>query len=143
MTGTSQKRGSPGRQLTSSSPVANSWLRDLQQRVSQALLGGYRSTAAAEAIIDEMARRQGLRLGPYFDWSAATAEFRSRFRQAYAAKPREQTIEDFAWEFVEDWPPGPAALRLPPEGSGKIGEPPYSRDGLWPAFLNPAMPDQT
>jgi hypothetical protein len=90
-------------------------------------------TAVAEQIIDEMARRQGHRSGPYFEWSLATESFQSRFDQAFAQRPQEQAAEEFASQFVDAWPRGMAALRIVPDASDPIANPPYSKNGMWPA----------
>ncbi|MGA8708184.1 MAG: hypothetical protein WB646_14485 [Steroidobacteraceae bacterium] len=92
----------------------------------------------AELIIDTMARRQGHRSGPYFDWGLATEQFRSSFDAAWAVAPTAVTreaIEQLAKKFVDAWPDGAAALRVIPDHLDPIANPPYSRDGMWPAFL--------
>jgi hypothetical protein len=45
------------------------------------------------------------------------------------------SVEDFARRFVDTWPEGLAALRIVPDELDPIANPPYSRDGMWPAFL--------
>jgi hypothetical protein len=92
-------------------------------------------TEVAEQIIDEMARRQGHNVGPYFNWSLATEDFKARFDQAFALRAPEHSLEDFTRQFVDDWPPGMTAQRVVPDHTDPIANPPYSRDGLWPAFL--------
>ena len=91
----------------------------------------------AERIIEEMARRQGHRFGPYFEWSLATEHFQQRFNAALALKLREQPNDEFARLFVDEWPQGMAALRVIPDTADPIANPPYSKDGLWPAYLGP------
>lgn len=93
--------------------------------------------AVAEFIIDAMARRQGHRSGPYFDWSLATEQFRSLFDTAWAAAapPSREAVEQFVLAFVDAWPEGVAVLRVIPDHRDPIANPPYSRDGMWPAFL--------
>jgi hypothetical protein len=92
-------------------------------------------TEVAEQIIAEMARRQGHTVGPYFDWSLATEDFKARFAAAFAQRTSGQSPEDFARTFVDAWPLGMAAQRVIPDARDPIANPPYSRDGLWPAFL--------
>jgi len=94
--------------------------------------------AVAERIIEEMAYRQGHRFGPYFDWTLATESFQSRFNAAWPAGSLgalQASVEDFARRFVDTWPEGLAALRIVPDELDPIANPPYSRDGMWPAFL--------
>jgi hypothetical protein len=95
-------------------------------------------TAIAELIIDEMARRQGHRHGPYFEWGLATESFRLRFDAAWAQRALQPAIESptaFVCSFVDGWPEGSAALRVVPDSRDSIANPPYSSDGMWPAFL--------
>jgi hypothetical protein len=95
-------------------------------------------TTAAELIVGEMARRQGHRHGPYFDWSLATELFRLRFEAAWAHRPLQpsaESLEEFISAFVDGWPEGAAALRVVPDSRDSIANPPYSKDGMWPAFL--------
>ena len=95
-------------------------------------------TAVAELIIEEMARRQGHRHGPYFEWALATESFQLRFDAAWAQGSLEPSIEsllEFACSFVDAWPEGSAALRVVPDSRDSIANPPYSKDGMWPAFL--------
>ena len=54
------------------SPETLERLRALQERALQAAMVGAGREAVAERIVDEMARRQGHRLGPFFDWSRVT-----------------------------------------------------------------------
>ena len=85
-----------------------------------------------------MARRQGHRSGPYFDWNLATEQFRSLFDAAWAAAPSplsREAVEQLALAFVDAWPEGAAALRVIPDQRDPIANPPYSRAGMWPAFL--------
>ena len=96
-------------------------------------------TAVAELIIELMARRQGHRHGPYFEWNLATESFRLRFEAAWLhQRPSQQsaeTVEQFASAFVDGWPEGAAVLRVVPDSHDSIANPPYSKDGMWPAFL--------
>jgi hypothetical protein len=95
-------------------------------------------TAVAERIIEEMALRQGHRYGPYFEWGLATELFLQRFNAVWARRPQSLSIEsigEFATSFVDQWPPGAAALRVVPDSSDSIANPPFSKDGMWPAFL--------
>jgi hypothetical protein len=110
-------------------------LRKLQEKVRKASVSGLDRTAAAEQVIDEMARRQGHTLGPYFEWSLATEDFESRFSEAFSQKPAEQSMEEFARSFVDAWPQGMPALRVIPDDGDPIANPPYSKDGMWPAYL--------
>jgi len=130
-------KGPDGEDLSDSatSPEMLQRLRKLQEKVREASLSGLDRTAVAEGVIDEMARRQGHRLGPYFDWSLATEDFESRFSEAFSQKRPEQSIEAFAHSFVDAWPQGIAALRVIPDDGDPITNPPYSKDGLWPAYL--------
>jgi hypothetical protein len=41
----------------------------------------------------------------------------------------------FVCLFVDGWPEGSAALRVVPDSRDSIANPPYSSDGMWPAFL--------
>lgn len=94
--------------------------------------------AVAELIIDAMARRQGHRSGPYFDWSLATDQFRTLFDAAWVSERTAATreaVEQFVKNFVDAWPEGAAALRVIPDHLDPIANPPFSRDGMWPAFL--------
>jgi hypothetical protein len=95
-------------------------------------------TAVAECIIEEMASRQGHRFGPYFEWGLATEMFLQRFNAVWARRPQTLSIgsiEAFAVTFVDEWPHGAAALRVVPDSSDSIANPPFSKDGMWPAFL--------
>jgi len=95
-------------------------------------------TAVAEAIIEEMARRQGHRHGPYFEWNLATEQFLSRFNDLWAPASLQlsaESVEQFVRGFVDGWPEGLAALRVVPDPLDPIANPPYSTGGLWPAFL--------
>lgn len=93
---------------------------------------------AAELIIGEMARRQGHRHGPYFEWNLATELFRLRFETAWEHRPLQPSAESLAMfvsAFVDGWPEGTAVLRVVPDRRDSIANPPYSKDGMWPAFL--------
>ena len=95
-------------------------------------------TAVAELIIEEMASRQGHRFGPYFEWSLATEVFLQRFNAVWARRPQIMSIgsiEQLAVSFVDEWPQGAAALRVVPDSRDSIANPPFSREGMWPAFL--------
>jgi hypothetical protein len=95
-------------------------------------------TAVAERIIEEMATRQGHRFGPYFEWSLATEIFLQRFDAVWALRPLSLStgaLEEFAVSFVDEWPAGAPALRVVPDSSDSIANPPFSKDGMWPAFL--------
>jgi hypothetical protein len=95
-------------------------------------------TAAAERIIEEMASRQGQRFGPYFEWSLATEMFLQRFNAVWARRPQTLSIGsigEFAISFVDEWPEGATALRVVPDSRDSIANPPFSKDGMWPAFL--------
>jgi hypothetical protein len=92
-------------------------------------------TAIAEQIIGEMARRQGHTIGPYFSWSLATEDFKARFSDAMAGRPREQSPQEFVRHFVDAWPQGMAVQRVVPDERDPIANPPYARDGMWPSFL--------
>ncbi len=129
---TFKDRNSPESEL---SPQQWEQLRKLQEKVRKASVSGLDRTAAAEQVIDEMGRRQGHRVGPYFEWSLATEDFDSRFSEAFSQKPPEQSIQEFAHSFVDAWPQGMAAIRVIPEDSDPIANPPYSKDGMWPAYL--------
>jgi hypothetical protein len=97
-------------------------------------------TAVAERIIEEMANRQGHRFGPYFEWSLATELFLQRFNAVWARRPQAlstQWLETFAAAFVDEWPEGEAALRVVPDSRDSIANPPFSSNGMWPAFLAP------
>lgn len=91
----------------------------------------------AEGVIDEMGRRQGHQVGPELGWHDATPEFIERFNAAYTAKPTSQSFEDFVTEFVDAWPPGVGVMRMGAECKGVLGQPPYTKNGLWPALLPP------
>jgi hypothetical protein len=104
-----------------------------QREVVDAMVSNLNSTVTAQCVFDEMARRQGSQHGPEFSWHYVTAEFEKRFAKAYAAKPRELSAEDFAREFVDHWPVGLGAMRMLPEWQGVLAQPPYTKDGLWPA----------
>lgn len=106
-------------------------------RARHVSIGELDRTEIAEQVIDEMARRQGHNLGPYFSWSLATEDFKARFDDAYARRTSAQSLEDFTHSFVDQWPPGMAAQRVVPDAGDPIANPPFSRDGLWPAFLGP------
>jgi len=112
-------------------------LSQLQAKVGAAAASGLDRTALAEQVIDEMARRQGHRFGPYFDWTLATESFQRRFDAALAQRPRRQSTAEFARLFVDAWPRGMAALRVIPDSADSIANPPYSKDGMWPADLGP------
>lgn len=104
--------------------------------LSRALVAGLRRYVMIEAIFDEMARRQGEQYGPTDDLACLTDEFKVRFEQASAAMPESQSCDDFVREFVDQWPEGVGAVRVDPaETLSPLARPPYSRDGLWPAFL--------
>jgi hypothetical protein len=95
-------------------------------------------TAVAERIIEEMANRQGHRFGPYFEWSLATEIFLQRFNAVWARRPQAASIEwleELAVAFVDQWPQGATALRVVPDSSDSIANAPFSKDGMWPAFL--------
>ena len=95
-------------------------------------------TAVAERIIEEMANRQGHRFGPYFEWSLATELFLQRFNVVWARRPQalsSESVEALAVDFVDEWPQGAAALRVVPDSSDSIANPPFSNNGMWPAFL--------
>jgi hypothetical protein len=81
-----------------------------------------KSTMAAQCVLNEMARRQGQHVPlPEFSWHQVTAEFRARFTEAYKRKPREQSTEAFAREFVDSWPIGSRVLSAPcPPGASPI-----------------------
>jgi hypothetical protein len=93
----------------------------------------------AELIIEEMAHRQGQRHGPYFEWSYATELFERRFEQAWkrwcCTDPALEILGPFIAAFVDAWPEGAPALRVVPDSRDSIANPPYSKNGLWPAFL--------
>jgi len=102
------------------------------------LVRGLDRNAVAERIIEEMASRQGHRFGPYFEWSLATETFLQRFDAVWARPPQAlsiESLEQFAVVFVDEWPQGAAALRVVPDSSDSIANPPFSKDGMWPAFL--------
>jgi hypothetical protein len=108
------------------------------RREARAVAGQLDRAAVAECIIEEMARRQGHRFGPYFDWNLATESFQSRFNAVWPAaslNAAQASLEEFARGFVDTWPEGMAALRIVPDSLDPIANPPYSRDGMWPAFL--------
>ncbi len=130
---------SESEQILASATIAEmlQQLPALQQRARATPANDLDATALAERVIDAMARRQGHTLGPYFEWSLATADFESRFNDAAARKSPEQSIEEFVRAFVDAWPTGMAALRLLPDQFDPIANPPYSKDGLWPAYLEP------
>jgi hypothetical protein len=95
-------------------------------------------TAVAERIIEEMANRQGHRFGPYFEWSLASETFLQRFNAVWARRSQALTfesLEEFAIAFVDEWPQGAVALRVVPDNRDSIANPPFSTDGMWPAFL--------
>jgi hypothetical protein len=95
-------------------------------------------TAAAERVIEEMANRQGHRFGPYFEWSLASEIFLQRFNAVWARRSQAlslESLEEFAVSFVDEWPEGAAALRVVPDSRDSIANPPFSKDGMWPAFL--------
>jgi len=95
-------------------------------------------TAAAERIIEEMANRQGHRFGPYFEWSLASEIFLQRFNAVWVRRSQAlslESLEEFAVSFVDEWPQGAAALRVVPDSRDSIANPPFSKDGMWPAFL--------
>jgi hypothetical protein len=97
-------------------------------------------TAVAERIIEEMANRQGHRYGPYFEWSLATELFLQRFNAVWARRPQILSlaaVEALVTSFVDEWPEGAAALRVVPDSSDSIANPPFSNNGMWPAFLQP------
>lgn len=118
------------------SPETLQRLRQLQKKARGAYSSGRDRTEAAEHIIDEMARRQGQKLGPYFEWSLATAEFTARFNEAFLRKPPKESMKKFACAFVDAWPQGMAALRLNQTDATLIANPPYAKDGQWPAYLD-------
>jgi hypothetical protein len=133
-----KKNGDPKGEVAHSAELSNQLkqLRQLQDTVRKAAASGLDRTAVAEQIIDEMARRQGHRVGPYFDWSLTTESFESRFNQALSLRPQDQSLQEFVRSFVDAWPQGMAALRLVAQASGPIARPPYSKDGMWPAYLS-------
>jgi hypothetical protein len=92
-------------------------------------------TEIAEQIIGEMARRQGHSIGPYFNWSLATEDFKARFAEAMAGRPPGRSPQEFACQFVDAWPRGMPAQRVVPDLGDPIANPPCSRDGPWPSFL--------
>jgi hypothetical protein len=97
-------------------------------------------TAVAERIIEAMANRQGHRYGPYFEWSLATELFLQRFNAVWARRPQIlslDAVEAFVTSFVDEWPEGAPALRVVPDSSDSIANPPFSNNGMWPAFLQP------
>jgi hypothetical protein len=59
------------------------------------------------------------------------------FDAALVLKPTEQSADEFSRLFVDAWPQDMAALRIVPDVRDPIANPPYSKDGLWPAFLGP------
>ena len=120
------------------SPVTDSLMEPQSREAQGARTRKFDRNSVAELIIDAMARRQGHRSGPYFDWNLATDKFRSLFDAAWVA-PRaamtRETVEQLVKSFVDTWPEGAAALRVIPDHLDPIANPPYSRDGFWPAFL--------
>jgi hypothetical protein len=95
-------------------------------------------TAVVERIIEEMANRQGHRFGPYFEWSLATELFLQRFNAVWARRPQAlsiQWLDALAASFVDEWPEGEAVLRVVPDSRDSIANPPFSNNGMWPAFL--------
>ncbi len=112
---------------------------DPSRRATYAALGRpLDRTTAAELIVGEMARRQGHRHGPYFEWGLATELFRSRFETAWAHRPSQpsaEALEEFIGAFIDGWPEGAAVLRVVPDSADSIANPPYSKGGMWPAFL--------
>jgi|ERR1700733_4731036 hypothetical protein len=112
-------------------------IKQRQQKFRPAAGSSLERTRLAEQIIDEMARRQGQRFGPYFEWALATDNFRLLFDAALVLKPAEQSADEFSRLFVDAWPQDMAALRIVPDVRDPIANPPYSKDGLWPAFLGP------
>ena len=138
MTNSSKKSEDPKGEAAHSAELSRQLkqLKQLQDTVRQEAASGLDRTAVAEQIIDEMARRQGHRVGPYFDWSLTTESFESRFNQALSLRPQDQSLQEFVRSFVDAWPQGMAALRLVPHATGLIANPPYSKDGMWPAYLS-------
>ena len=113
---------------------------DRHEQFGKALVANLNRNVTAEAVLDEMAKRQGHWYGPTLSWHEATEDFKKLFLQAYVAKPGTQDCDEFAREFVDQWPEGVAALRLGPECKGEIAQPPYAKNGLWPAFLRKRRP---
>jgi hypothetical protein len=73
-----------------------------------------KSTMAAQCVLDEMARRRGKHVpASEFSWHDVTAEFRAQFAEAYERKPREQSAQAFAREFVDSWPIGSRVVPSP------------------------------
>ena len=97
------------------------------------LVNSLNRNVTAQEVFDEMGRRQGFRGGPEFSWHYVTEEFKAKFLAAYANKPRRKSAEDFAREFVDEWPIGEGAKRMMPEWRGILAHPPYTKDGLWPS----------
>ena len=112
-------------------------IKQRQQKLRAEAGSSLERTQLAEQIIEEMARRQGQRFGPYFEWALATDNFRLLFDAALVLKPSEQSAEEFSRLFVDAWPQDMAALRIVPDLRDPIANPPYSKDGFWPAFLGP------
>lgn len=110
-------------------------LRELKQKIRDSFDDGRDRTAAAEHVIDEMARRQGLKLAPLFDWTLATPQFETRLDQRLTQKPGEQSMQEFVRAFVDAWPRGEPVIRIEPDAADPVSNPPYSKDGLWPANL--------
>jgi hypothetical protein len=112
-------------------------LAQLQKRVQQSSSSGVEEIALVEMVIDEMARRQGHRIGPYFEWSLATPEFTARFADACGRILPQFSAAEFARAFVDQWPPGEFVLRVEPRPDDPITLPPHADNGFWPARLPP------
>jgi GTP diphosphokinase / guanosine-3',5'-bis(diphosphate) 3'-diphosphatase len=98
-------------QVTGRTLEEQAGVEEFDRKIGQSLVDGLNRHVVGETIIDEMARRHGEWLGPQFHWEAATPEFKTRFNNAYAKKPSSQSADDFAREFVDQWPLGLAVLR--------------------------------
>jgi hypothetical protein len=109
-----------------------------QREMALNLCAALNRNVTAQEVFDEMGRRQGQQCGPEFSWHHVTQEFKTKFTSAYANKPRRQSAEDFAREFVDQWPIGTGAKRVLPEWRGILAQPPYTKNGLWPSDFTAA-----
>ena len=85
--------------------------RPEELELGRLMADGLNRGVTKQEILDEFARREGKRYGfEYKPWNM-TDEFHARFDAAYAAKPKSQSCELFAREFVDAWPTGQRVTR--------------------------------
>ena len=113
---------------------------EFADRIAQEFADNLNRNVVAQCVLDEMAVRQGQGpTGPELSWNHATQDFRQRFLEAYRAMTPDVRMDAFVTAFVDAWPDGMGVLHMDPKWKGILAQPPYTKDGLWPAPL-PRIP---